>query len=306
MTRAAFLAGDWGGTHLRAWVLDEHGAVLRRADFPLGVNALDPGEAEARFRSVVRPAMQAEALPAILCGAIGSNVGWFTTPYVDCPAGFEAVAAAVVRVPVDGPPVWIAPGIRCAGVTAAPDVLRGEETQAFGWLALEPTRALGRRLICHPGTHSKWLRIADGRIERFVSAFTGELYDLLNRHSILKTALPYSDDEDAFDEGFAAAGDGDALIARLYAARGRVAGGGAPRESTPAFLSGFLIGAEVASVPKLIGAQPEETVELIGGAALCARYADALRRRGLRVAAHDGEAAAIAGLAALIRTGALA
>ena len=298
----AFLVCDWGGTHLRAWSLDETGAVLQRREFDLGVNSLAPGEAAARFRAEVRPALGAEAAPALLCGASGSNVGWATTPYVDCPAPFEAVAAGLMRIDGEDPPVWIAPGIRCQGVTAAPDVLRGEETQAFGWLALDPERAAGRRVICHPGTHSKWLRLEDGRIERFVSAFTGEVWELLNRDSILKSPPPWRDDAAAFADGLAAAGDGEALMARLYAARGRIAGAGAKPETTPAFLSGLLIGHEAASLPALIGADPTETIDVIGGPELCVRYAHALARRDWQIRTHDGEAAALAGLTALVRT----
>ena len=81
MATAAFLAGDWGGTHLRAWVLDERGEALRGAEFGFGVNRMAPGEARVRFRDEVRPALGAERLPALLCGAIGSNVGWVTAPY---------------------------------------------------------------------------------------------------------------------------------------------------------------------------------------------------------------------------------
>ncbi|MFI4974092.1 MAG: 2-dehydro-3-deoxygalactonokinase [Caulobacterales bacterium] len=306
MADAAFLAGDWGGTNLRAWVVSARGEVLRRRDFALGVNSLAPGEARRRFDGEVRPALGAERLTAILCGAIGSNVGWTVAPYVDCPASFAEVAAGLCRVEGEDPPVWIAPGIRCDGVAGAPDVLRGEETQAFGWLRLDPARAHGRRLVCHPGTHSKWLRVEAGRITRFVSAFTGELFEVLCRHSIFKTPAPYRDDPEAFEAGLAAAGDGEALTARLYAARGRVAGAGAPPDSTPSFLSGLLIGAEAASLPGLIAAEQGETIELIGAPELCARYATALGRRDWTVRIHAGDEAVLAGLKAIFAAGATA
>jgi 2-dehydro-3-deoxygalactonokinase len=300
VSEAAFLVGDWGGTHLRAWALDAGRAVLRQDLFPVGVNSLGPGEAAQLFRTKIRPALAAEALPALLCGAIGSNVGWITAPYVDCPASFAAVASALVCVPGEDPPVWIAPGLRCPGLTAAPDVLRGEETQAFGWIALDPERSRGRRLVCHPGTHSKWLRIEDGRVVRFVSALSGEVFELLNRYSILKSPAPWSFDPADFEEGLAAAGDGGALLARLYAARGRVAGAGKSSASTPGFLSGLLIGAEAASLPAAIGAERGETIELLGTAELCRSYADALERYGWAARVNDGEAAALTGLRRLI------
>src|SRR5438477_4894503 len=124
--------------------------------------------------------------------------------------------------------------------------MRGEETQILGWLALNPERRDGRHVLCHPGTHAKWVLIEDGRIVRFVTAMTGELFAVLSQHSVLKTDAP-ADDDAAFDLGLAAADGGGALAARLFTARARVVGGDAPASSTPSYLSGLLIGAEVAS-----------------------------------------------------------
>jgi len=75
-------------------------------------------------------------------------------------------------------------------------------------------------------------------------------------------------------------------------------GGKARAESTPSYLSGLLIGAEVASVPPLLG-KPPTRVTLLGDAALCARYHRALVRTGVEAEVFDGEAAAVAGLFAL-------
>ena len=102
----AFLAGDWGGTHMRAWVLDENGQIQRHAVFDFGVNQMAPGEAPMRFADVRRN-LAAERLPALLCGAIGSNVGWTTAPYVDCPADVHEAAKALTRAPGQDPPVTI-------------------------------------------------------------------------------------------------------------------------------------------------------------------------------------------------------
>jgi len=294
MAAAKLLACDWGTTNLRAWTLDGRGAVVEQRDFPLGVARLAPGEAARRFAAEVRPGLRAEGLPAVLCGMIGSNLGWTAAPYVDCPAGLLDLAGSMVEVE---PGVRITPGLRCEGIAGSPDVMRGEETQILGWLAQHPLRQTGRHLLCHPGTHAKWVLIEDGRIVRFITAMTGELFAVLGQHSVLKSEAPATDDA-AFDAGLAAAGAGDALAARLFTARARVVGGKAAPESTPSYLSGLLIGAEVASVPPLLG-KPPARVTLLGDAALCARYQRALIRTGVQVDVFDGEAAAIAGLFAL-------
>ncbi|HZZ68511.1 MAG TPA: 2-dehydro-3-deoxygalactonokinase [Phenylobacterium sp.] len=294
MADATLLACDWGTTNLRAWTLDGRGSVVAQRDFPLGVSKLAPGEAAQRFEAEVRSALNARRLPAILCGMVGSNIGWTTAPYANCPAGLDDLARNLTAVADE---VCIVPGLRCDGIAGGPDVMRGEETQIVGWLAQHPDRQVGRHLLCHPGTHAKWVLIDEGRIVRFVTAMTGELFAVMSQHSLLKSDAP-PDDDDAFDEGLAAAGAGDALAARLFTARARVVGGKADAETTPSYLSGLLIGAEVASTPQLLGVTPER-VALLGDATLCDRYRRALTRAGVEAETFDGEAAAVAGLFAL-------
>jgi len=295
---AALLACDWGTTNLRAWTLDDAGRVVADRDFPgLGVAKLKPGEAERRFAEEVRPALSAEGLPAILCGMVGSNLGWTLAAYADAPADLGDLAA---RLKVVDRPDWvqIVPGVRWAGFNGQGDVMRGEETQLFGWLAADPARRRGRRLVCHPGTHAKWMLVEDGRLTRFVTAMTGELFAVLKTHSVLKSDAP-ADDMAAFDAGAAAAGEGDALAARLFTARARVVGEGRPAQETPSYLSGLLIGAEAAGVPALLGCSGDEPISLLGDPHLCGLYARALASRGRSADLHDGEAAAVAGLFAL-------
>ena len=294
------LACDWGSTNLRAWMLDPHGTVLDRRDFGFGAGRMVPGEAQRRFVDEVRPALKAEALPALLCGAIGSNIGWQVAPYVDCPAQLAEVAKALIQ-PMPG--VWITPGLRCEVFGNACDVLRGEETQVMGWIASDPANATGRHLICQPGTHAKWLVVEDGRVTRFLSAFTGELFAVLSAHSILRNHGA-GEDLATFDEGCAAAAEGDGLLNRIYTARSRVAGGGADGATTGAYLSGLLIGAEVAATPRLLGLEGE-IITLLGDAPLCDRYARAMAHRGITTRYAEGEPAVRAGLLAIARLGGL-
>ena len=294
----AFLAVDWGTTQVRAWLVDAKGAAGAARTFPLGVSRLGPGEAAARFQDTIRPALDAEGLPAVLCGMIGSNLGWVPVPYLDCPVGMAAFVGALHRVADTNPPAWIAPGLRGPGPTAAPDVMRGEETQVFGWLAQDPARTRGTHLLCLPGTHAKWVLVEDGRIVRFVTAMTGELFDLLTHHGVLRTEAP-ADDGPAFLQGVEAAGDGGGLAARLFSARSRVVGGGAPAAETTSYLSGLLIGAEIAGAPALLGAPTAGPVAVIGEPALCDWYLKAFVHRGLAAMAYDGGAAALSGLTAL-------
>lgn len=293
-----FLAVDWGTTNLRAWAVDDEGRAGPMRELPLGVSKLAKGEAAACFKDQVRPALGAERLPAIICGMAGSNIGWVEVPYVDCPADARSLAAALKRVDGVDPPVWIVPGLRGDGI-GGPDVMRGEETQLIGWLAEHRDRRLGRQVVCHPGTHAKWMLCQEGRLVRFVTAMTGELYSLLNEHSVLRSPAA-SFDAAGFDDGLRTAGEGDALAARLFTARARVVGGGGLRpEAVRSYLSGLLIGAEVASTPRLLGVRADTPIALLGDPALCELYRRALEHRGVEVGVHDGERAALLGLKAL-------
>src|SRR3546814_19837286 len=43
--------------------------------------------------------------------------------------------------------------------------------------------------ICLPGTHSKWVRVEDGALQGFATYMTGEVFDLLQGHSILSRLM---------------------------------------------------------------------------------------------------------------------
>lgn len=288
---SAWLACDWGTTNVRAWRI-EAGRAVARASFPFGVSKIGRGDVPLRLDQVIRPALQAEGLAVVVSGMAGSNLGWAAVPYVDCPANARAIASGLVQ-PAER--VWIVPGVRTVGQIHGPDVMRGEEVQIFGALA----STLQTGLFCLPGTHAKWVRVEDGKITDFVTAMTGELYGLLSQHSILATDQDPTD-QVGFAAGLAASGEGDALSARLFGLRARQLTGSLAEGQAAGFLSGLLIGADVASSPRLLGAPTDEPVTLIGDRALCAAYGQALAARGRPYQTIDGEAAAVAGLILII------
>jgi 2-dehydro-3-deoxygalactonokinase len=175
-------------------------------------------------------------------------------------------------------------------------VIRGEETKVLGWLRGDPRRMGGDHVLCLPGTHSKWVRVRGGRITEFMTCMTGELYALLGEHSVLRPGAPPSDPA-AFQAGLAYGAAEGPLASRLFAVRARMVGQGLEGGAAASFLSGLLIGDEVARAPLGLGLAPGATVGLMGEPALCALYVQALEARGHGVEPADGEAAVIAGLA---------
>jgi 2-dehydro-3-deoxygalactonokinase len=286
------LVADWGTSNLRAWRLGPDGAVKAARRFAWGVGQLQPGEARAKLDNAVRPALGAEALPAVLCGMVGSTLGIAEAPYADCPAGGEELARALLRI--DERTV-IVPGLRCLRPDGYPDVIRGEETKVLGWLALEPRRRLGRHVLCLPGTHGKWVLVQDGRIHHFMTCMSGELYALLSEKSVLRPGAPPSD-PDAFDEGVRYGAGAAPLASRLFTVRARRVGQGLQGGQAASFLSGLLIGDEVARLPALLGLEPGSTIGLMGEPELCQLYEPALKAQGLSVEQADAEQAVVAGL----------
>ncbi|HEX7760486.1 MAG TPA: 2-dehydro-3-deoxygalactonokinase, partial [Caulobacteraceae bacterium] len=181
-------------------------------------------------------------------------------------------------------------------------VMRGEETQVLGWLAGDPARRRGWRVLCLPGTHAKWVAVADGKIARFITAMTGELFALLKTHSVLRSPPTEGElageDMTAFSIGVMAAGDGSALASRLFSARGRFLAGELAAGGVESYLSGLLIGAEIGALWEKVRGEGD-SVDIIGDAALARLYAHALKLRKITARVTDGEAAALEGLKAI-------
>lgn len=293
-----FIAVDWGTTNRRAWRIAPGGAVEEALADARGILEIPAGgfPGEVAFLR-----QRLGDLPVLMGGMIGSDRGWRAVPYVPCPADVSSIAAGIQWIDAR---TGIIPGI-AQERRDAPDVMRGEEVQIIGALALGdlPRDAL----VCLPGTHAKWVRLVDGRIAGFATWMTGELYALIRDHSILAPQLAGedgaahgSDAGPGFAAGVVASGAGDPLgqMFRIRAA----AVLGAPMADAPGFASGLLIGAEVRAAMALMQG---EAPWLIGRGDLTARYAAAIAqvigqaqdtRRVI-----DGDTAFRAGIGALLK-----
>jgi len=294
MSRAAFIAGDWGTSRLRLYLCDAGGHVLARGE---GEGASAPDCAE-RFAAAVAAWDKAHgALPAVLGGMVGSTIGWREAPYLKCPARPAAIAGAALRFEAEGRAIAILPGLSCVGKTGAPDVMRGEETQILGALRLCPPLTKGRHIFCLPGTHTKWVAVEDGTVTLFQTALSGELFELLRRHSVLaRDGSEVDAQSPAFALGleFARRNAGADLLHLLFSARSRVVTGEMAKTDAASYLSGLVLGKDVATALSLLDLKAP--VQLICTPALAALYARALNAYDLDSAVIDGDRAALAGL----------
>jgi 2-dehydro-3-deoxygalactonokinase len=308
--RPRLIGLDWGTSSLRAYLLADAETVIDVRSRPWGIMHTPPGGFAAAFHDTVGDWRGADLdLPAIASGMIGSTQGWAQAAYCACPAGPHELAAALTRVRVgDDEVLSIVPGIQLLG--DAPNVMRGEETQIAGALALNPALCEQSMLVL-PGTHSKWVAVHDGRVEHFDTYLTGELFAVLRDHSILgrpaqAAEAPRLPSWTAFARGVEVArGAGEKGISpKLFLTRSLVLQGTLHATESLDFLSGMLIGEELRSA---LGAIPDGAPALIGDAALCERYRRAFAHFGLAdVRCFDGVAAAglwsIAMLAGMLPT----
>ena len=112
---------------------------------------------------------------------IGSRQGWNEAPYARCPAGADDVVQALAKIEHAGRAIALVPGLSTEN-DGMPDVMRGEETQILGALALS---GRDEGLFLLPGTHSKWAEVKGGRIASFRTFMTGEVFGALKDHTIL-------------------------------------------------------------------------------------------------------------------------
>ena len=294
MSEPAFIAGDWGTSRLRLYLCDARGSVLARGE---GEGASVP-DCAGRFASAVAAWDKAHGiLPAVLSGMVGSTIGWKEVPYLRCPARPQAIAGAALRFEAGNRAVAILPGLSCTGKAGAPDVMRGEETQILGALRLTPKLTRGRHLFCLPGTHAKWVAVEDGAVTQFQTALSGELFELLRRHSVLaRDGGEVDAGSPALARGleFVRANSGTDLLHLLFSTRARVVTGDMAKSDAASYLSGLVLGKDIATALSLFGR--DGPVQLIGTPQLAALYGRVLGAYDVSSAVIDGDTAALAGL----------
>lgn len=296
---ADWVAVDWGTSNLRAWGIGPDGAATFEKASPKGMGKLARDEfpiALAELLEGVTPA-RGNTLDVLICGMAGARQGWLEAPYLEAPTDLRGLLDGAVRPEM--PDGRIAPAI-LPGVcqkAGADNVMRGEETQLLGLAALMPGFS---GVVCMPGTHSKWAQLSGTRIEHFSTAMTGEMFEVLRTHSVLRHSLTGDLDGPARAEGFAigaAAGLArpEQLLGMLFQVRAGSLLSGRQPDWCAGYLSGLLIGTEIGSNRHLIGDQP---VPLIGSATLCALYAQVLDMAGARGQPQDATEIVLAGLKA--------
>lgn len=284
MSARPFLAIDWGTTNRRVYRIED-GAVVATERDALGVTAVSDFAAElaairARFGD----------LPVLMAGMVGSTIGWREAAYIAAPAGIEDLGANLLRIDAR---TAILPGVSFVDGKRG-DVMRGEEVQLLGAVAggLAPADAM----LVQPGTHCKWVEMASGRIVRFTTAMTGELFGLVRSHGILAAQLGAEVVlGDAFLEGAREGAKRD-LTASLFCIRAAKLLGLRDDADAASFASGLIIGADVAA---RVAEHAFDTAYIIADPMLGGLYAAAVEANGRAATIVDSHAAFVAGITRL-------
>ncbi|WDY59192.1 2-dehydro-3-deoxygalactonokinase [Pseudomonas sp. PSKL.D1] len=298
--QAQLIALDWGTTSLRAYKLAAGGQVLDQRSLCSGIMQLPKasrligGEPctdgfELAFDEACGDWLdQQPGLPVIACGMVGSAQGWREAAYRDTPANVATLGASLQTVRSRrGTDVHIVPGV--IERSQLPNVMRGEETQVLGVLQSLAQDASADVLIGLPGSHSKWVEVAEGCITRFDTFMTGEVFAILCEHSILGRTQQQcaAFDAQAFDRGVrvATSAEGDiGPLSTLFSARTLGLTGELPATAQPDYLSGLLIGHELSALAATQRRRRNSlhlpAVVLIGNASLCSRYSRVLDALG--------------------------
>jgi 2-dehydro-3-deoxygalactonokinase len=285
--------GDWGTTRLRLFRVEDGTVVDRAYGDGIGTPGIDP---EAVLRAALSGWVAGGAPQEIrLCGMVGARDGWREVAYADCPANRAGWRAAATALSLDDVSVEIMAGLACVDAEGVPDVMRGEETQLYGALALSPDLAAGRHIVILPGTHSKWAVIEDGAITGFRTILTGEMFALLRQHSTLARGLAAGDagvEAEGFAAGLVRADRG--VLSGLFGARAMQLRGGKTPDWALGYLSGLVIGGEIAEQRAMLAGA--DGVTIIGDPHLADLYTQAFARHSVAVQRLDGDACVLAGL----------
>lgn len=283
-----WIAADWGGTHLRVWAMRDATAQAHASSAD-GMNSLTPDRFEPALLRLISDWVETD-ITVIACGMVGARQGWAEVSYRSVPA---TPLTCPTRIDTFDPALsmYIIPGLK---QTNPADVMRGEETQIAGFLALN-TGWDG--VICLPGTHSKWVQISAGEVVSFQTFMTGEMFALLSQHSILRHSVAGTDwDDAAFDDALEdTLARPERLAARLFSLRANDLLNDQPAAVARARLSGLLIGAELAAArPYWLG----QNIAIIGTPDAAAPYATALAKQGAAANIADVTRMTLAGLTA--------
>lgn len=263
------LCCDWGTTSFRLRLVDRYTyAIVAELLSPSGVAATYRSWKEQTeinrfdfYSNILRSSIlelgnksgePVENVPVIVSGMASSSLGMEEIPYAELPFDINGRQASVrIFKNFNGPHANL---VLVSGVKSYEDVMRGEEAQLIGLIKINEVSLQEQQQVVFvfPGTHSKHIFVKDGFVSDFKTFMTGEIFNILSEHSILKDSIDLSQssgltkgaDIEAFKQGVEASGS-SSLLHNLFTVRTKQLFGEFGKEQNSFYLSGLLIGTEL-------------------------------------------------------------
>lgn len=316
MQSSVFFSCDWGSTHFRLRFVDRvSGAVLAQSRKGEGIrhmnNEFATRSGESRhsfFASYLRreiagmvevlcaqaadtPSFASgfwDPVPVVISGMASSTVGWRELPYGPLPCGLDGQGIPHARVELFPAGAGPSNALLVSGLCSDCDIMRGEETELVGLFGDGRHEPIARKgWVVLPGTHSKQVRLEGARIVGIRTFMTGELYDVLSQHSLLKVSVQAtastslhedSESRKAFIAGVESSRK-QGLAASLFQVRINTVLKGKNPPHNRWFLSGLLVGGELDS---LLASRKNEPILLAASGELGEAYSLAFEVLGAR------------------------
>jgi 2-dehydro-3-deoxygalactonokinase len=260
---------DWGTTNFRLRLIDplKH-KVFSEVVSPDGVATVyqawknsNTQDKQAFFieklkQQVTQLALKSSKIEKILrggeiviSGMASSTIGIVEMPYANMPFDLDGHQANIHTLEAtEDFPYKIS---LISGVRSENDALRGEETQLVGLAHLLTISAKKEYIFILPGTHSKHLFIKNNQLIDCRTFMTGEMFNILIQHSILKDSIERGEggsfsqeEQNAFEKGVRTAQTSN-ILNSIFTVRTNQLFNTLSKKENFAYLSGLLIGTEI-------------------------------------------------------------
>jgi 2-dehydro-3-deoxygalactonokinase len=190
-----------------------------------------------------------EGIDIALSGMVSSSIGMYEVPYATVPFNLDGSHSNVHIIEADESfPHKI---ILISGVRIDNDVMRGEETQLIGLTELLNLSSKTNFILIFPGTHSKHLYVQKNSLTGFHTYMTGEMFNIVSHHSILKDSIDLSGlhdfshlEQSAFKKGVLDV-ESTSILNSLFKVRTNQLFHKLNKKENGFYLSGLLIGSEL-------------------------------------------------------------
>lgn len=259
-----FFSVDWGTSSLRVrfiQIIDTSIIVLSETSNPYGcgyVSDLFKNEKggitrEDYFLNFLRPYLTLPKIlnsetpvPVVISGMGSSSIGIRELSYASLP--FNCDGSSLKHDIISRSIKFDHDVLLLSGLCSINDVMRGEEVQLIG---LQHHNDNAEALFILPGTHSKHIYVKRNNIISFKTYITGELFQILSTHSLLKNSITKSStiDKEAFRKGLMLSGRN--ILHDIFTVRALSLLKKIENSSNYNLLSGLLIGAELRDITSL-------------------------------------------------------